>query len=236
MISKFTFHKFDQVKSTQTIAKDLIIQSKLSHGDVVIASSQTHGRGRYDRTWISPEGGVYLTARFKPERDIADWSQVSYVVGVSLCEAIKKIDSKCLPALKWVNDILINDQKVAGILLEIAQGSLLVGVGVNIGDSGDAGVLGTSLLSHSKAFTKAKVIEIFFERLKYNYNLWCEKGFEPIRALWVRSAIGIGTEIEVRFKERSQKGIFIGINEIGQLQLLEGGAIKLISAGDVYFC
>lgn len=234
MIENFTFLELQEVTSTQDSARDLAKEGKLPHAMVITATEQTKGRGRYGRSWLSPEGGLYLSIALKPPLKLEYWSQVSYVVGISLGEAIMHIDPTLVPKLKWVNDILIDNKKVAGILLELIEGEILVvGVGANLkANSAVDELLGTHL---GKKFKGVDLLDVFLRRLKYNYNLWCDSGFEPIRTLWLRMAYGIGKAINVNLRTQTQSGTLIGIDEMGRLQLLDGGTIRLISAGDVFF-
>ncbi len=237
MIDSFTFHSLKEVTSTQDVAHSFAKESKLPHAMVITATSQNSGRGRYDRTWVSPEGGLYMTIALKPRKSIELWSQLSYVVGISLSEAITQIEPVCAPQLKWVNDALLGNKKVAGILLELlGNDTILIGVGINLKVNASINdVLGTSLDKHSAKFSREKLMDTFLKRFKYNYNLWCSGSFEPLRNLWVRMAYGIGREIEVKLRDRTQIGTFIGIDDVGNLQLLSGGSIVLINAGDVFF-
>jgi BirA family biotin operon repressor/biotin-[acetyl-CoA-carboxylase] ligase len=237
VITSFTFHAFEEVTSTQDVARDLAVEGKLVHGSVVTATNQSNGRGRYTRAWASPVGGLYMTIALKPQKPVDSWSQLSYVVGVALSEAITQIDPMCSPKLKWVNDAILFDKKVAGILLELLENNtILIGIGINIkANQAITEYLGTYLKKHSNKFTKEKLLDIFLKRFSYNYNLWCDKGFEPIKNLWLRMSYGIGREIEVKLRNKTLVGTFIGIDEVGQLQLLDGGVIHLISAGDIFF-
>lgn len=234
MIQNFTFLELSQVTSTQDVAHELARDGKLSHSMVIIAKEQTKGRGRYDRTWLSPEGGLYISIVLKPPLKLEYWSQISYVIGISLCEAIMHIDPTTVPKLKWVNDVLIGNKKVAGILLELIEGeTLVVGMGVNLKANARVDeLLGAHLDGKFKA---EELLDVFLRRLKYNYNLWCDTGFEPIRTLWLRMAYGIGKAINVNLRTQTQSGTLIGIDDLGRLQLLDGATMRLISAGDVFF-
>ena len=119
---------FDEVFSTNDVIKD-------SCFDVVVAKSQTGGRGTNNRSFYSPNGGIYLSLKLKPEIPLEKLSLITPFTAVALYKAIEKV-TKLKPKIKWVNDIYINGKKVAGILTEskISSGNLdyvIVGVGVN---------------------------------------------------------------------------------------------------------
>lgn len=119
---------FEEVFSTNDTIKD-------SEFDVVVAKSQTGGRGTNNRSFYSPKGGIYLSLKLKPKIPLDKLSLITPFTAVALYKSIEKV-TKLKPKIKWVNDIYINGKKVAGILTEskISSGNLdyvIVGVGVN---------------------------------------------------------------------------------------------------------
>ena len=141
-------HIFDRVGSTNDIAKEIAI-SGCKEGAVVIADSQSKGRGRLGRRWESPSGvGIYLSIILKPKKVMP---QLTLVAGVSVAEAIneslklqvtsnvilseaKNLNIEPKISLKWPNDININGKKAGGILTEgISKGKVvIVGIGINV--------------------------------------------------------------------------------------------------------
>ena len=136
-------HIFDRVESTNDTAKEIAI-SGCKEGSVVIADSQSKGKGRLGRRWESPAGvGIYLSIILKPKKVV---SQLTLVAGVAVAEAIKGIIPPHPPlkkggkggifrvSLKWPNDININGKKAGGILTEgISKGKVvIVGIGINV--------------------------------------------------------------------------------------------------------
>jgi len=104
-------------------------------GTVVIAEEQTAGRGRNGRTWYSPLGGVWLAMLFRPER--VELGAVSIRAGLALADAVDSLLAAPATRLKWPNDVLLDDRKLAGILSEARwQGGglqwLALGLGVNV--------------------------------------------------------------------------------------------------------
>lgn len=123
--------------STNTLAKTLAAQGA-PHGTVIIAGSQTGGRGRMGRSFHSPEGsGLYLTAILRPGCDAADLMHLTCAVAVALRDAIEKVTGLA-PGIKWINDLVCGGKKVAGILTELSlvpgtgkAACAIVGIGVN---------------------------------------------------------------------------------------------------------
>ena len=119
---------FEEVFSTNDTIKDIEF-------DVVVAKSQTGGRGTNNRKFFSPKGGIYLSLKLKPKIPLDKLSLITPFTAVALYKAIEKV-TKLKPKIKWVNDIYINGKKVAGILTEskISSDSIdyvIVGVGIN---------------------------------------------------------------------------------------------------------
>ena len=120
---------FDEIYSTNDTVKELDV-------DLVIAKSQTGGRGTNNRKFFSPNGGIYLSLKLKPKIPLEKLSLITPFTAVALAKAIEKVTG-LKPKIKWVNDIYISGKKVAGILTEskILSGNIdyvIVGVGVNV--------------------------------------------------------------------------------------------------------
>lgn len=135
-IDAHKIHVFNEVTSTNTVAKELA-QSGAEDGTVVIANQQTAGRGRMGRSFISPPGGIYLSMIMRP--NITADKSIFYTTAacVGVCRAIELISDK-KPSIKWVNDIYIVGKKVCGILTEAATDIesggieyLILGIGLN---------------------------------------------------------------------------------------------------------
>ncbi len=109
-------------------------------GTVVLAETQTGGRGRRGRSFWSPEGGIYMSLLYKPSNGF-DAGKVTSCVALSVCKAIEGC-TRLNPKIKWVNDIFINNKKVSGILCEAIANpktasveSVVIGIGLNVMDN-----------------------------------------------------------------------------------------------------
>src|SRR5205823_11397045 len=109
-------YRFDSLSSTQDQARQLIAEGRADEA-LVVAAEQTHGRGRSTHAWHSPRGNLYLSFVFQPDLPLAQWSQYSMITALALQSAI--LSAGQLPVqLKWPNDVLVRERKVAGILAE----------------------------------------------------------------------------------------------------------------------
>lgn len=147
LLPQDTFWKvscMDRVESTNQTAKELA-QSGAPHGTVVMADSQSGGRGRFGRSFYSPPGvGIYLSAVLRPGVTAEETGMLTIGAAVAVCRAICALGSAS-PQIKWVNDILIAGRKVGGILTEAASslesGTLeyaVVGIGLNYTTAAEA--------------------------------------------------------------------------------------------------
>ena len=128
---------FDSLDSTNTYLKGLAANGQ-SEGTVVIAKSQTKGRGRRGRNFYSKENGLYLSLLLRPDKSAEASLLITVAASVAVALAIERLSGKHTE-IKWVNDIFINGKKVSGILTEGAINPLnaklnfaVLGVGVNI--------------------------------------------------------------------------------------------------------
>jgi BirA family biotin operon repressor/biotin-[acetyl-CoA-carboxylase] ligase len=119
---------FEILGSTNDEAKRLAREEGAVHGTLVWAMRQEAGKGRRGRTWVSPEGNVYASLILRPECATATAAQLSFVAAGALADALQPLLPEAVCCCKWPNDVLIDDRKVAGILLESeTDGSALSG-------------------------------------------------------------------------------------------------------------
>lgn len=235
-IGEWMFHDMDEVGSTNDEVKKLS-ENVIGEKIVISARNQTNGRGRRGRDWISLEGNLFLSLGF--ECDFKDLGAMVFVSSLSLWQTIQDLNPLLNVKLKWPNDILVNDKKICGMLLEKGEGHyLIVGIGVNI----KAAPL---LVSTIYPCTSLRDAGVEVERLEFlrsfivnfdNYlNMWKMKGFAPIREAWVSHVKGLNDEIIVHMENDDLEGIFRGVDEHGSLLLETVGGIQKIHAGDVFY-
>jgi len=234
----------DEVGSTNDEARALA-EAGAEDGTLVWARSQRAGRGRRGRSWHSPPGNLYLSLVLRPDCAPAKAAQLSFVAALGAAGAIGAVAPPLTEiAYKWPNDILVNDRKVAGILLEssITGGSrldwLVLGMGLNLAAAPtETDFPATSLRAEGcGAIEAAVMLEQFSRHLLAWINRWLDDGFAPVRAAWLRDAKGLGERISVTLGYETVAGRFVEIDGTGALVLEDAaGARRLITAGDVYF-
>lgn len=236
-------YHFDTVSSTQDTAKAYLAES-CAVPFVVIADEQTQGRGRSGHQWVSLKGNLYSSIVIPLDNvSVKDVGQYSFVTAVALMDCLD--DYGVTNARnKWPNDILVDGQKIAGILLESDIGedglltALIIGVGVNLVHAPDGAV---SLYDHAKHHDGSgqKNARGFLNRLlshlQTNLDMMKQTGFSSIREKWLIRAYGLGSIIRVRLPNETFYGEFTGLDTDGALLVQVDGHPKKVYSGDVFF-
>lgn len=243
LLNDYHLLSFDTLDSTNEEAKRLA-RGGGHHGAVIWAKHQTEGRGRMGRSWVSSDGNLFVSVLLQPEKPVAELCQLSFVAAVAVLEALESL----LPEgnrlqCKWPNDIVLNDKKLGGILLESFQSGeskkpwVVVGVGVNVDSHPPRTEFpATCLKDAGVELVSAKIIlSRFIHHFIECYNLWNTKGFAPIRKKWTGAAWGLEQRLSARLPDSTVEGICHGIDARGSLLLkLDNGKQHLVHAGDVF--
>ena len=216
----------------------------------IIAKHQTNGKGRNGNSWISNNGNFSGSVIFFPAAQRFHLHLYGFFFGVALYDTIKKIVKDGVDIrLKWPNDLIIENYKVAGILLEsiqapcIRKSGLIVGIGVNLNSS-------PILKANSNrqydtqcvaSFTNDKIdVKKFFRNFSYELNQLesyvQERELSSILSVWQTRSYDKGTMIHISDNKKKVKtGKFLGLDELGGLIVGENSGVKKIYSGDVYF-
>jgi BirA family biotin operon repressor/biotin-[acetyl-CoA-carboxylase] ligase len=235
---------FDETDSTNSRAIECA-EKGCAEGTLVIAESQSGGRGRLGRKWLSPKGtGVYLSMVLRPAMDPRRASSVTLVTALALAEALKHLGKISL-TIKWPNDLLSGGKKLAGILTEMsaeidAVNYLVIGVGVNVHTAVDdmpeeIRPIATSFAAAAgKTVRRARVVREFLKRFERYYRLFCASGFPAIRETLIAESGFLGQRVQVSAFGARQSGTVIDIDANGVLILRDDeGAVHEIISGDV---
>lgn len=232
---------FDRLPSTQDVAIARAAEGA-AEGMVIQSMIQTAGRGRHGNEWQSPMGNLYMSLVLRPlcTPDLA--GQISFVVGLALSAAMDPyIGDDHKKTLKWPNDILIDGQKCAGILLESSLSgnglveTLIVGMGVNI-HAAPPDRIGLQAVAGDKRLAVHRFRDEILAHLDGYYRGWQGAGFDPVRRDWLAQAHGLNHKMTARLPDREEKGVFRDIGPDGALMLEVGtGQSIAIRAGEVYF-
>lgn len=229
----FKIIQYDSVVSTMDIARELIREGG-DNNIVVHALEQKGGRGRRGNQWSSPPGNLYQSIILKPQTPRQHWGQLSFVIAVALGQlCINTGADKNNIHLKWPNDVLFNERKLAGILIEIEGNSVIIGTGVNIKIAPE----GRSKFHEWCTKSVEDLRDSFLTNIADIYEQWEKEGFDNIRAQWMRYAYRLGQEVEARTPQAVYKGIFENLDDQGTLILKEeSGLTRNINAGEIIAC
>jgi BirA family biotin operon repressor/biotin-[acetyl-CoA-carboxylase] ligase len=229
---------YSETESTMDEAR-LLAMGKVQEGMLIVAESQTKGRGRFARSWISSPGNLYFSTVLYPPIEALPF--ISIMAGVAVARAIEK-STNLKTTVKWPNDIIVNGKKVGGVLTEcVVQGNevsyLIIGIGVNIAldQTVFQGPLegGTSLNIQSGAeVDRCLLARRLIHDLDYMYSELV-KGNGPISE-WQEMIDTVGKEIEVVVGEERLFGTAESLDAYCNLVLrLPNGDVRILSEGDV---
>ncbi|MEP6853793.1 MAG: biotin--[acetyl-CoA-carboxylase] ligase [bacterium] len=204
-------------------------------GAVLVAESQTGGRGRLGRAWVSPpRAGLTFSVLLRPGSPRAAWAWLSLLTGVSVARALAQVaDVDAL--LKWPNDVLLGTGKVAGLLAEVAGDAVVVGVGLNV-STGRAELpraAATSLfLEQASCTDRAALLAAILRCLAEDYRGWLD-GADP-RPRYVAACATVGQRVRVTLPDGELTGDAVDVDPGGALVVkTDDGRHTSVAAGDV---
>ncbi len=235
---------YREIDSTNNRARELAAAG-YPEGTVVVAEMQTAGRGRRGRSWFSSNNqGIYMSVILRPPLPLKEISRVSLMTGVAVAETLEA-ELNLLPRIKWPNDILINNRKIAGILSEIVTDMdsieyIVVGIGLNITNQvqnfpDDFRMPATSALTECKdPISRVKILQAlllnlesyYYQLLKGNFACTLEKG----RNL----SMVLGQEVKLDTINGFLVGQAVDIDDNGFLLVRDqSGLIHTIMSGEI---
>lgn len=238
------WHLYQSVDSTNAEAQRLAGDAGGHRPLVCISEQQTSGRGRRGRAWVSPYGqNIYMTLVEPFSNGARGLEGLSLIVGIVLADTLESCGYPDVQ-LKWPNDLLGENRKLAGILIEVA-GDLtsdciaVIGVGVNVLMSAEAGgkidQLWTSLLQSpgQGELNRNKLVAAFAEKLFSAICRFRDSGFRPFIPEWEKRDAWLGRSVRVVSGTNILKGFHRGVSERGALRLLTDEGEVLVSGGEV---
>ena len=217
----------------------------VNEGVVVFAESQTRGRGRLGRKWLSPLGkGLWFSVLLRPDLRPQAVTQLMVSASVSLARAIQE-ETNLSPEIKWPNDILIRGRKVAGILTELSAELddvkyVILGIGVDANLSGndfppELRKLATSLkIETGRPVHRGELAAAILRSLDADYARIGRRQFSAIREEWRQLCSTLGHSVTIRVGDRCLRGRAESLDEDGALLLrTEHGRLERVIGGDV---
>jgi BirA family biotin operon repressor/biotin-[acetyl-CoA-carboxylase] ligase len=237
---------FEETDSTQNFALQ-IAQNKKENGTIIIAQKQTHGKGRLNRKWISPKGGIWFSIILHPTFTIEESMLLPIVSSISLSNAIHK-SLNLKTTVKWPNDVTLNGKKVAGMLIDASFQSntienIVLGIGINYKinkkelenkikkSSNFYGV--ETLLNQSEDENPINLVKNFLHELENNIERLTNGKKAKILNEWTKNSETIHENVIVNTSNGKISGIAKKIEVDGSLIVKTRHGIKRIFVGDV---
>lgn len=229
---------FDNLPSTNAYAKDNI--KNLKHKDIILAQTQSEGKGRMQRVWLSPQGGLYFTVVLKPQNtDVQNLQSLTQAMALAVCKSINSQGIKSY--IKWPNDVLCEGKKVCGILsLAIydnqSLSGVLVGTGINIAKQNlNCGKPAASLQDFGISIKKEDFLAIVLDNFNTLYEKTAKEGFRAIKADYKNNFPYFGKETQITTQEKTLTGTAFDLDDHGRLLLKTENGIETVSLGDMDF-
>lgn len=235
-------HFFDSTDSTNARAFELA-RNGAPEGAVVIAETQTKGKGRIGRKWESPAGmNLYLSIILRPSVAPQGAQGLTFALAVAAAEAVASEGLK--PAVKWPNDILTGGRKTAGILLEMDSEPdrvhfVVAGIGVNLNIKQDMfpeyiRQTATSILEETGSpVDRAAFTASLLASMERWYGVYLSEGFVPVLEAWKGYFSSAGKPVKVTFFDKTVTGVCAGVDDDGALLLERDGRVERVISGDV---
>lgn len=210
-------------------------------GLAVLALRQTSARGSRGRGWQSPPGNLSLSVLLRPRGGVVDAGRWPLLVGIAVVDAARPLLARPgALTLKWPNDILLVDRKVAGILIETvldrsgSLASLVIGIGANLAVAPEVSGRAVACLADAgivpprpEAFARAVLAQIARWR-----SVLDRDGFAAVREAWLARAHPLGTPLRVVSGEACLEGAFAGLSVDGYLLLETAQGMRTVATGE----
>ena len=219
-LGHWTLHEHAAVDSTNYVA------GRLPAWSAVRADTQSAGRGRFQRSWVSDAGGLWLSAVVPATGNKASWQVMPLVAGLAVIETLKSF-GVTNTHLRWPNDIMVGDKKLAGLLLDTFTPNLaVIGLGINVTNqpaAHDAALRATAtrladILNPPP--TLGVLTVAILSSLHTTMNELADRGFAALRPrinrLW-----GGTPRVKVDLDHGQREGVFTGVDDLGRLLLRE---------------
>ncbi|MCL6697773.1 biotin--[acetyl-CoA-carboxylase] ligase [Sphingomonas sp. NSE70-1] len=212
----------------------MLSDSQANEGDWLIASRQVAGKGRQGRPWQSIDGNFLGSTIVEVRPGDPTAPALTLVAGLALIEAVEVAAPGAPLSLKWPNDLMLADAKLAGILLERSGGRVVVGFGVNLAGAPQIEGRKTAALKPLAEIAAEAFCPLLAARFAQILAMWRTADPAQFAQAWMARAHPVGTALSVHNAPGDLvSGTFDGIESDGALRLRRDGMIDIIRSGDV---
>ena len=260
---EFNVVEFSEIGSTNEKVKDALRAGE-PEGLVVRAHAQTGGYGRQGRLWTSPEGGLYQSVLLRPARDVAELPTLGFVMALAIRAALLRLAA--LPddavKVKWPNDLMAGDSKIAGISMEAVAGGACIGMGVNVFRPVEApepladakyepaffedlaiGNTETGALAFGNGYAFANrqeavavVGEAVLSAFGQCYPVWQERGIDPFMDEYKSCGYLQGRRVRMQLLNGDTivEGKVVGVDASAHLLVDDGAQVQSVNSGEAH--
>ena len=235
--SEMIFKDYAELDTTNAEAKRLVDKGE-SGVFVVSTRRQTAGRGRYGRVWHAPADNLSMTIAAPRPSVVQDFSTLSLMTGVVIHGVLQKlIGDQAVARIKWPNDVVVDDAKISGTLIEIDAARIYVGIGVNLLAAPSETIYPTTSLGRFHPIERLDLIEKIANTWVEQFHIWTRDGFASIAQTYTANIWRRGEVMTVALNEaRTERveGRCLGVDSTGLLLLEKpDGEVQSFSTGDV---
>ena len=230
----------EQIGSTNTALRSTA-RVGTDDGVILIAEEQVTGRGRLDRTWLAPaRSAITLSVLLRPPSPPpTPWGWLPLLASLAVDDALRRFEVAD-SGIKWPNDVLIGERKVAGILCERVESprgpAIVMGIGVNVSLSADElpTPAATSLAIAGEPTDREALVRALLRALEARYLQWTAGGNEELRRAYLERSVSIGRQVHVLLPGgRELSGTATGVDPSGGLIVEDDSGPHLVAAADV---
>ena len=228
---QFDIRRFDSLDSTNRYLLDEA-RAGAPEGTVAVAAYQTAGRGRRGRSWVAPPGASLLVSvLLRPELPAEQLPLTSIAAGLAMADAVERV-AEFAPALKWPNDLLVGDKKLAGLLTEVEDNAVVLGFGVNVewhDFPPEVAALATACnVVAGRTVDGDAILEAFLEGLGARADHW-----ESVVPEYRDRLSTLGRRVRVETATGELTGTAVDVGASGELLVDVDGQSRAVHAGDV---
>lgn len=234
----YQVYYYSELDSTMDTAYKLA-RGNCPGGTVVVAERQTKGRGRMTRVWHSEKGGLYFTGIWRPQLPLIQSARVGFAASLSMAESLRHlfgVDAK----VKWPNDLLVHDRKIAGMLSQIEAEAdrivfLNIGIGLNVNNT-PTELAPDSISLHAILNREVSRKKILFDFLtRFDTRIRNTMAMENVIDDWKAYTITLGRKVKIVTSQGDYAGTALDVDSSGALILqLEDGILQTVLYGDCF--
>ena len=239
-------YRMDEVDSTNEEAKRYLSQG-VENGALIVAERQTAGKGRRGRSWDGRPGeSLQMSAVLRLSLTPEQASGLTLVTGLAVCQAVESLPAcpkEAGPRIKWPNDVILGSRKICGILVELLlekeRNGIVIGIGVNVNNSGFSEELREKATSLKRELGRTVDREDLMERIWQEFETACDcylltRDMRGLREEYERRLVNMGCPVRTECAGGGPEGIAEGIDDRGRLRIRKAdGELVCIDAGEV---